>query len=142
MKNKKNRLFTNGLFYIIVFVILLAGINWAVGGSNSGGSSENISYSKFVKNLKAGKVKSFNVQPSNGVYSVSGSYKKAQSVKSQSSSNFDFFGGSQSSKKVTRFSTTMLQNDASVKDVQTLAAKHGAAISSQGESQSGTWIST
>lgn len=68
MKNRRNRLLSNGLFYIIVFVILLAGINWAVGGSGSNGSTENIRYSQLVKDLKAGKVKSINVQPSNGVY--------------------------------------------------------------------------
>ena len=60
MKNRRNRLLSNGLFYIIVFVILLAGINWAVGGSGSNGSTENIRYSQLVKDLKAGKVKSIN----------------------------------------------------------------------------------
>lgn len=81
MKNRRNRLFSNDLFYIIVFVILLAGINWAVGGSGSNGSTENICYSQLVKDLKVGKVKSINVQPSNGVYMVTGSYKKVQKSK-------------------------------------------------------------
>ncbi|RMC23853.1 MULTISPECIES: ATP-dependent zinc metalloprotease FtsH [unclassified Lactobacillus] len=140
MKNNRNRLFSNGLFYIVVFLLLLGGINWALGGSDNSGSSENISYSEFVNDLRQGKVKSFNVQPANGVYNVSGSYKTAKSSKSQSK-NFDFFNGNSGS-NVTRFSTTMLQNDSSVENVQSLAQRNGTKVTTQGESQSGNWIST
>ncbi len=76
MKNNKNRLLGNGLFYIVVFVILLAGINWALGSGNSSGSSETIKYTEFVKDLKSKKIAEFNIQPSNGAYTVSGNYKK------------------------------------------------------------------
>ncbi|MBC6349158.1 ATP-dependent zinc metalloprotease FtsH [Lactobacillus melliventris] len=141
MKNNRNRLFSNGLFYIVVFLLLIGGINWAIGGSNNSGSSENISYSEFVSDLRKGKVKNFNVQPANGVYTVSGSYKETQESKNQSDSNFDFFNGNSGS-KVTRFSTTMLQNDSSVSNVQELAQKSGTKMTTQGESQSGNWIST
>lgn len=141
MKNNRNRLFSNGLFYIVVFLLLLGGINWALGGSDNSGSSENISYSEFVKDLDDGKVKNFNVQPANGVYTISGSYKQAQNTKGQSKNSFDFFNGS-SGAKVTRFSTTMLQNDSSVSNVQNLAEKSGTKMTTQGESQSGNWIST
>ncbi|QYN59114.1 ATP-dependent zinc metalloprotease FtsH [Lactobacillus panisapium] len=141
MKNNRNRLFSNGLFYIVVFLLLLGGINWALGGTDNSGGSENISYSEFVKDLNDGKVKNFNVQPSNGVYTVSGSYKTAQGTKEQSKNSFDFFNGNSGS-KVTRFSTTMLQNDSSVSNVQNLAEKSGTKMTTQGESQSGNWIST
>ena len=141
MKNNRNRLFSNGLFYIVVFLLLLGGINWALGGTDNSGGSENISYSEFVKDLNDGKVKNFNVQPANGVYTVSGSYKEAQDTKSQSSNSLDFFNGSSGS-KVKRFSTTMLQNDSSVSNVQNLAEKSGTKMTTQGESQSGNWIST
>lgn len=141
MKNNRNRLFSNGLFYIVVFLLLLGGINWALGGTDNSGGSENISYSEFVKDLNDGKVKNFNVQPSNGVYTVSGSYKTAQGTKGQSKNSFDFFNGNSGS-KVTRFSTTMLQNDSSVSNVQNLAEKSGTKMTTQGESQSGNWIST
>ncbi len=141
MKNNRNRLLSNGLFYIVVFLLLLWGINWALGGSNNSGSSENISYSQFIKDLRRGKVKNFSVQPANGVYTVSGNYKKAQKTTSQQSNSFDFFNGS-SNREVTRFSTTMLQNDSSVSNVQNLAQKSNARMTTQGESQSGNWIST
>ena len=91
--------------------------------------------------MNDGKVKNFNVQPANGVYTVSGSYKEAQDTKSQSSNSLDFFNGSSGS-KVKRFSTTMLQNDSSVSNVQNLAEKSGTKMTTQGESQSGNWIST
>ena len=141
MKNNRNRLLSNGLLYIVVFLLLLWGINWALGGSNNSGSSENISYSQFIKDLRQGKVKNFSVQPANGVYTVSGNYKKAQKTTSQQSNSFDFFNGS-SNREVTRFSTTMLQNDSSVSNVQNLAQKSNARMTTQGESQSGNWIST
>ena len=141
MKNNRNRLLSNGLFYIVVFLLLLWGINWALGGNSSSGGSENISYSEFVKDLRQGKVSNFSVQPANGVYIVSGSYKEAQKTKIQGSNSFDFFNGS-SSRKVKRFSTTMLQNDSSVSTVQDLAQKTNARMTTQGESQSGNWIST
>ncbi|CCI81261.1 ATP-dependent zinc metalloprotease FtsH [Lactobacillus hominis] len=142
MKNRRNRLLSNGLFYILVFVILLGGINWFVGGSGSGGSSENISYSTLVKDLKANKVKSINIQPANGVYTVTGTYKSAHKAKNQKNNSLDFFGSATGNSSVDRFSTTMLQNDSMVKNVSNLAQKSGATISGQGESQSGTWIST
>ncbi len=141
MKNNRNRLLSNGLFYIVVFLVLLWGINWALGGSSSAGASENISYSEFVKELRQGKIKDFSVQPANGVYTVAGSYKSAQKAKAKASGSFDFFSGSSSS-KVTRFATTMLQNDASVAVVQQLARQNNAKMTNQGESQSGNWIST
>ncbi|WEV50777.1 ATP-dependent zinc metalloprotease FtsH [Lactobacillus sp. ESL0731] len=141
MKNNRNRLLSNGLFYIVVFLLLLGGINWALGGSDNSGGSENISYSEFVKDLRQGKVKNFNVQPANGVYTVSGSYKTAQGSKDQSKNSFDFFSGN-SGAQVTRFSTTMLQNDSSVANVQDLAQKSDTKMTTQGESQSGNWIST
>ena len=141
MKNNKNRLIGNGLFYIVVFVILLAGINWALGSGSSSGSSETIKYTEFVKDLKSKKIAEFNIQPSNGAYTVSGNYKKAQTPKKKASTSFDFFGGSQSG-KVTGFTTTILSNDSTVKEVSDLAQKSGTEINSQGESQSGAWIST
>ncbi len=142
MKNNRNRLLSNGLFYIVVFLLLLWGINWALGGSNNSGGTENISYSEFVKDLRQGKVKNFNVQPANGVYTVSGSYKKAQNTQKQTNNNsFDFFNNS-SSGKVRNFSTTMLQNDSSVANIQRLAANRNVRMTNQGESQSGSWIST
>ena len=42
MKNNRNRLFSNGLFYIVVFLLLLWGINWALGGSSNSGCGAGI----------------------------------------------------------------------------------------------------
>ena len=141
MKNNKNRLLGNGLFYILVFVILLAGLNWALGSGNTSGSSETIKYSEFVKDLKSEKIAEFNIQPANGAYTVTGKYKKAQTPKKKSDNSFDFFGGGQNG-KVTGFTTTILSNDSTVKEVSDLAQENGTEINSHGESQSGAWIST
>lgn len=140
MKHRRNRLLSNGLFYIVVFVILLAGINWALGGSSNSGGSRNISYSEFVKELKTKKIKNISIQPANGVYTVTGSYRKPQTV-TETGGSFNLLGSQQRS-KVTHFSTTMLQSDAAVKEVQNSAKTANTSLSSRGESQTGTWIST
>ncbi|GFZ26828.1 ATP-dependent zinc metalloprotease FtsH [Lactobacillus corticis] len=142
MKNNRNRLLSNGLFYIVVFLLLLWGINWALGGSSNSGATENISYSQFVKDLRKGKIKSFNVQPANGVYTVNGTYKSAETTKSSNNDSLSIFGNGSKSTTATRFSTTMLQNDSSVSVVQNLARKYNAKMTTSGESQSGNWIST
>jgi cell division protease FtsH len=142
MKNKRNRLLSNGLFYIFIFVILLSGINWALGGSDGNGTTKNIRYSDLIKDLKNNKIKSINIQPANGAYTVTGTYRKPQALNKREGTRFDFFKNSNKPVGATKFSTTMLQNDSVVKKVSDLAQKHGVAFSGQGESQSGNWIST
>lgn len=101
-----------------------------IGGGQSASSSETVSYSQFVKDLKNGKIKDFSIQPANGVYSISGSYKKAK-VQKKKTTSYDFLTGASTSAKITKFSTTMLQNDPTVKTVENLAQKHGAKITTQ-----------
>ena len=42
---------------------------------NGSSQSPSIDYSKFTEQLEDGKIKSFSVQPANGVYKISGKYK-------------------------------------------------------------------
>ncbi|MDO4912665.1 MAG: ATP-dependent zinc metalloprotease FtsH [Lactobacillus sp.] len=139
MKNNRNRLFSNGLFYIVLFLMILWGINWALGGSPSTGTTSQISYSTFVKELKNGEIKSFDIQPANGVYTVNGQYREAKESKSSNNQGLlGIVGGSSS--KITKFSTTMLQNDSVVKAIDGYASENNTKISTQGESQSSNWL--
>lgn len=139
MKNMRNRKFSNGVFYIVLFLFLIFGIRWAIGGNSpSSSATESIRYSELLSDLKKGKVKSLSLQPANGVYSVSGSYKHAQK---SSVDNSLFPGLSSSTASVTRFTSTMVANDSQVKEVVRLATKSGAKVSTSGESQAGNWLS-
>ena len=101
MKNNRNRLLNNGLFYIIVFVAIVGGISFFFNHGNSG-STQSVSMSEFTSQLKAGKVKEFSVQPANGVYQISGAYKTAQ----KSSTPATGLLGQASSTSVTGFTTS------------------------------------
>lgn len=134
MKNKKTNLFSSTLTYLVMFILLVAGLGYFMHGDSSS-PSESIKSSEFVTDLKQNKIKEFSIQPSGSVYKVSGEYRKAQTSKAQ--------GGlfAQAKAKVSRFSTIMPANDSSMKTIQTLAAEHKVKNSTAEESQSGAWVS-
>ncbi|MBZ5943089.1 ATP-dependent metallopeptidase FtsH/Yme1/Tma family protein, partial [Weissella cibaria] len=65
MKNNRNGLFKNSLFYIVVFLSIM-GIIAAVVGKGGNSQTSTISSSEFVSQLKKDNVKSFDIQPANG----------------------------------------------------------------------------
>lgn len=81
---KKNGLFKSGVFYAIVFLGIIGIVTWATGGS-TGEQSNKLSGSDFVTQLKDGKIAKFNIQPSGGVYNITGEYRDEQKVKDSSS---------------------------------------------------------
>ncbi len=139
MKNNRNRLLSNGLFYIIVFVAIVGGISFFFNRGNSG-STQSVSMSKFTSQLKAGKIKDFSVQPANGVYQISGAYKTAQKSSAPATS-LGLTGQASSTNSVTGFTTTLLPNDTSLAEVTKLAQSKNVTVNAKEESQSGVWIS-
>ncbi|MFC6316200.1 ATP-dependent zinc metalloprotease FtsH [Lapidilactobacillus achengensis] len=137
MKNNRNRLLNSGLFYILMFVAIVAGISFFFNRGNSG-NTQNVSTTKFVTELKSNKVKEFTVQPANGVYSIRGEYSKPITKKASSGA---LFGGTTST-VVTGFTTSLLPNDGSLKQITELAQSEGVTMHAQEESQSSVWISS
>ena len=74
MNSNKNGLFKNSLFYIVIFLLIM-GVIYFFNGSNQTTQSQEVQSSQFVKDLKNDKVKSFSIQPSGGVYKVTGEYR-------------------------------------------------------------------
>lgn len=138
MKNNRNRLLNSGLFYIIVFVAIVGGISFFFNRGNSG-TTQSLSMSEFTSQMKSGKVEKFSVQPSNGVYQITGEYKTAQ--KSSEPSNSLGLIGQTSPAAVTGFTTTLLPNDTSLAEITKLAQSKKVAVTAKEESQSGIWIS-
>lgn len=139
MKNNRNGLRNNSLFYIIIFILLILATSWFVGGQGSS-ATENLTSNEFINQLRDNKVEKFSLQPSNGVYKVSGTLKKAEKRKS-SNNNLTLFGknsGQTSSSK--QFSATVLPNDASLNQISHAAQKTKTQMNTHEESQNGMWL--
>lgn len=136
MNNKRNGLFRNSLFYIVIFLLIM-GVVYFFQGNNSNSQSQDIQSSEFIQQLKHNKIKKFSVQPSGGVYKVTGEYRTAQ--KSKESTTGFTLGGSTSS-KVTSFSTAILENNSSVQEMTRYARDHNVKMNTKAEESSGFWI--
>ncbi|MBO8442057.1 MAG: ATP-dependent zinc metalloprotease FtsH [Firmicutes bacterium] len=136
MNKRKNGPVRSGLFWIVVFLSLM-GIIYFFFGNNTSAQTENISSSEFVRDLRSNKIKDIRMQPAGGVYKVTGDYRKAQQATNNSSNGV----GSLSSKsKVTKFNTSVLNNDSVVKQVNTLSQRHNVKTSVHEEQSSGFWM--
>ena len=135
MKNSRNGLFKNSLFYIVVFLSIM-GIIAAVVGKGGNSQTSNISSSEFISQLKKDNVKSFTIQPSNGVYKVSGKYRTAQVDDTQKG----LFPGAVSSTKVDGFQTSVLQNDSTIAKINKTAEADGVKINTKEEESNSFWV--
>lgn len=81
MKNNKNNGFVkNSFIYILLIIAVITGFQYYLRGTST--QSQQISYTKLVKEIKAGDVKSITYQPSGSIIEVKGKYQKAKKVKS------------------------------------------------------------
>ncbi len=136
MNNRKNGLFRNSLFYIVVFLLIM-GVIYFFQGNNSHSQSQDIQTSQFIQKLNSNKIKNFSVQPSGGVYKITGTYREAQKVKP--SSGFTI-GSTNSSTKVTKFSTSVLQNNDTVAEITKAAKSNNVKMNTKPEESSGFWV--
>lgn len=137
MKNNKNNGFVkNSFVYILVIIVVITGFQYFFRGSSS--QSQQVSYSKLVKQIKAGDVKSITYQPNGSVVEVSGTYKTSQST--SNSSSFSILGETVSS-KTKKFTSIILPSDSSIKEITDIAQTSGTDVTVKQESSSGAWIS-
>ena len=135
--NKKNNngMLKNALYYILVLLAMAGILIFFVGNGSS--QSPSIDYSKFTEQLEDGKIKSFSVQPANGVYKISGKYKDEQTV--SNNSGLSILGSTSTKSK--SFTTIVLPNDSTLSEITSLAATHNVDTTIKEESSSGVWIS-
>ncbi|KRL11801.1 ATP-dependent metalloprotease FtsH [Lentilactobacillus otakiensis DSM 19908 = JCM 15040] len=113
------------------------GVIYFFNGNTNQTTSQEIQSSQFVKNLKDDKVKNFSVQPSGGVYKVTGTYRQGQKVQVQSG----LIGGNQTqSKNVTKFTTTVLENNSSIAEITKAAQSNNVKMNAKPEESSGFWV--
>ncbi|MGJ5644967.1 ATP-dependent zinc metalloprotease FtsH [Latilactobacillus curvatus] len=137
MNNKKNGLFSNSLFYIIILVALVGVFSFFMNG-NAGSESKEVQSSTFLSELKTNKVKSFSIQPTNGIYKISGEYRKAQKTEQPKK---NLLGQKTKARSVKHFTTTLLQSDSQVGAMTKLADKSATKVETLQEPQSGWWVS-
>lgn len=135
MNKKGNGMFKNTLYYVLVLLAMAAILIFFVGNGSS--QSPAIDYSKFTEQLEEGKIKSFSVQPANGVYKISGEYKDEQTV--SNNSGLSVLGST--STKTDKFTTIILPNDSTLSEITSLADTHKVATTIKEESNSGVWLS-
>ena len=125
----------NTLYYILVLLAMAGILIFFVGNGSS--QSPSIDYSKFTEQLEDGKIKSFSVQPANGVYKISGKYKDEQTV--SNNSGLSILGSTSTKSK--SFTTIVLPNDSTLSEITSLAATHNVDTTIKEESSSGVWVS-
>lgn len=137
MKNNKNNGFVkNSFIYILVIVLVITGFQYYLKGTST--QSQQISYSKLIKQIKAGDVKSITYQPSGSIIEVRGKYEKPQKIAADP--GLSFFGTGAAT-KVSEFTSLILPSDSTLKDVTSAADASSTEITIKQESSSGAWIS-
>lgn len=137
MKNNKNNGFVkNSFIYILVIVLVITGFQYYLKGTST--QSQQISYSKLIKQIKAGDVKTITYQPSGSIIEVRGKYEKPQKIAADP--GLSFFGTGAAT-KVSEFTSLILPSDSTLKDVTSAADASGTEITIKQESSSGAWIS-
>ncbi|HEK9325577.1 TPA: ATP-dependent zinc metalloprotease FtsH, partial [Streptococcus equi subsp. equi] len=116
-------------------VIVVAGFQYYLRGTST--QSQQISYSKLIKHLKAGDIKSLSYQPSGSIVEVKGKYEKPQKVSIDT--GLSFLGNSAAT-EVTEFTALILPSDSVLKEMTSVADKNGTDITVKQESSSGAWI--
>ncbi|WP_220740908.1 ATP-dependent zinc metalloprotease FtsH [Leuconostoc miyukkimchii] len=132
-KNQKGGFLKSSIFYIFIFLAVVGMIYGLFGNDKS--TSKTLTSSEFLKALNDKDLKSITVQPANGVYNISGEYRKPQTVKSDKGFNI-----LQQSQKVTHFSSTVLPNDASLKSVTDAAETTKTDVETKQQESSGFWL--
>jgi cell division protease FtsH len=73
-----NRIFRNTIFYLLIFLVIIGVVGYF---NNSNEATQKLTYNQFVEQLEKNNVKSFSMQPSNGVYEIRGELKSSNDNK-------------------------------------------------------------
>lgn len=112
-----------------------------VTGLNTNGTVESITTTKFIDQLEDGKIDSFSIKPKGNVYEVAGEYKDPQepTKNEDSDSDSNIFQLPGYNQKVTKFTSFVLSNDSTVKQVTELADQTDTTLKSGEEDSDWVW---
>ncbi|MGM0219538.1 ATP-dependent zinc metalloprotease FtsH [Enterococcus sp. AZ126] len=133
--NKKNSGMKNGLYYVLLILAMVMVVYFIFGNNNP--QSPDIEYSTFNTQLEEGKVKELTIQPTNGVYKITGQYKEKQEIKN--TGGLSLWGSTEVSTK--SFTTIVLPSDITLSGIQDMAQENNVKLSVKEQSSSGAWLS-
>ena len=138
MNNNRNGngLLRNSFFYIVVFLGIM-GVLYYMFGSRQSMQTQQIQSSQFITELKKNNIKVFTMQPSGSTDKITGTYRHAK--KSSGSSGIAGIASSGADES-TGFTTNVLTNDSTVKQIQEYAQKNKIKNSAKEEESSSIWI--
>ncbi len=134
---KRNNMFRNGLFYLIVFVLIIGFVSWLSGDTESQ-QATTISSTEFVQHLEDDDIESFVIQPIAGVYRVQGEFEEPQTI--EQDDQIPGLFGDTTPQETTVFNTTVLQNDPLVNEIFSIAKTTGTEVVPQQEEQASIWV--
>ena len=134
--NKRNGLFRNSLFYIVIFLGIMGAVFYFSGG-NSNSQTQQIQSSTFMAELKKDNVKKFTLEPSGSVYKVTGEYRKPVKVNTKKN---NLAGMSANSTKATSFTTDIVTNEGTINQVMKYAQKNHVTNGAKEEQSSNIWM--
>ncbi|MBP2098696.1 ATP-dependent zinc metalloprotease FtsH [Enterococcus rivorum] len=135
MNKKNNGTMKNGLYYVLVILAMVMVVYFIFGNSNQ--QSPDIEYSTFSQQLDDGKVKEMTIQPTNGVFRITGKYKEKQEVKN--TGGLSLWGSTEVS--TTEFTTIVLPSDSTLTSIQEAGKDSSVKITVKEQSNSGAWLS-
>lgn len=131
--NPKDGFLKSSIFYIFIFLAVVGMIYGLFGNDKS--TSKTLTSSEFIKALNDKELKSITVQQGNGIYNITGEYRKPQEVTADKGLNI-----LQQSQKATKFTSTLLPNDASLQTVSRAAADTKTELVAKQQESSGFWL--
>ena len=134
--NKRNGLFRNSLFYIVIFLGIMGAIYYFTGNNNSS-QTQQIQSSTFMTELKKDNVKNFTMQPAGSTYKVTGTYRTPVKMAAKKNS---LTGASEGSTKATGFTTNIVTNEGTVNEVMKYAQKNHVVNGAKEEQSSNIWM--
>ena len=135
MKNNRNGLLKNSLFYIVIFLGIMGALYYFTGNRGSS-QTQQIQTSQFISELKKNNVKDFTIQPAGSTYRITGTYRKAVTVEKTGG----LTGITGTSSKATTFTTNVLTNDATVSQIKSYAEKNKISYGAKEEESSSIWV--
>lgn len=135
----KKGFFKSGLFYVIVFLAVIGIASWATSGGQDQ-ASESVSSTEFIEFLEDDRIEEFQIQPTAGVYEITGQLRDGQEIEIEQDQDVNFFG-SLEQEDASTFTTYILSNDNVVDEMYQLARQNDVEIVSVEEPTTGIWTS-
>ncbi len=141
-KMKRRNFFNSSLFYILVFLGII-GLTQLFANNAGPESTEAVSTTEFVQYLEDDRVERFTIQPTGGVYEITGTFRNGEEVETDAGTeeeNIPIFGGLQDN-SAEGFQTLVLMNDSVINEIYEYTRTNDVTMHSVEEATPSIWTS-